>query len=72
MKEKSKAQRTRPDTDVNRRHPSPASGNRNRRSGENNGAVNSGNTINSVRSQETGELHTKKSVSGSDSDGQAE
>jgi len=72
MKEKSKAQRTRPDTDVNRRYPSPTSGSRNRQSGDNNGAVNSGNTINSIRSRDTGELHTKKGVTGSDSDGQAE
>jgi hypothetical protein len=72
MKEKSKAQRTRPDTDVNRRHPSPPLGNRNKQSSDNNGAVNSGNTINSVRSRDTGELHTKKSVTGSDADGKAE
>jgi hypothetical protein len=36
------------------------------------GEINRGNTMNIGGNARSGELHTKKSVSGSDSDGQAE
>jgi hypothetical protein len=62
--------RSRPDTDVPRA--SDTRKNKHTINARNNGAVNSANTIGSVRSRETGELHTKKAVTGSDSDGQAE
>jgi hypothetical protein len=38
----------------------------------NTGEMNRGNTMNIGNNPRSGELHTKKSVSGSDSDGQAE
>ncbi len=38
----------------------------------NTGAINSGNTINSGQNRKTADLHTKKGVTGSDSDGQAD
>ena len=39
---------------------------------KNTGAINSGNTINSGRSRETGQTHTKTGVTGSDTDGQVD
>jgi hypothetical protein len=45
--------------------------NENRRD-NNNGAVNSGNLVNSGRTKSRTELHTKSTVLGSDSDGQAD
>lgn len=70
LKNKQHPVRSRPDTDV----PDTSDKRRNKQTinTSNNGAVNSANTISSVRSRETGELHTKKTVTGSDSDDQAE
>jgi phosphoglucomutase len=69
-KNKQQPVRSRPDTDVP--GTSGTRKNKNTMNTRNNGAVNSANTIQSVRSRETGELHTKKTITGSDSDGQAE
>ena len=63
--------RRRPDTDVSRQQ-----GQKNRKtnnSDNNTGEMNRGNTMNTgYNNQQTDDLHTKKSVSGSDADGQAE
>jgi len=57
---------SKPDTAENAREK-----NENRRD-NNTGAVNAGNLVNSGRSKNTRELHTKNTVMGSDSDGQAD
>ena len=70
-KKKPNEKRTRPDTDVSgsgREKPQKQTNISNSRTGE----INRGNTIHTGYNQDTNELHTKKSVSGSDSDGQAE
>jgi len=64
---------THPEPDTHVANPKPNQKNTNETNNNTNtGAINSGNTINSGRSRETGELHTKKGVTGSDSDGQAD
>jgi hypothetical protein len=62
--------RPKPDTHVAKTQPMQKNDNETNNN-RNTGAINSGNTINSGRSRETGELHSKKGVTGSDADGQA-
>ena len=70
MPGKNKPTKTRPDTDVSRIDKSK---NRNQTNISNNtGEINRGNTINTGTPHQTTELHTKKTITGSDSDGQAE
>ncbi len=63
--------RERPDTDVARNEPVNKKQNQTNNSNRT-GEINRGNTINTGYSQRGDELHTKKSVTGSDADGQAE
>ena len=72
-KNKPNERRPRPDTDVARTG-KEKNKNQNQTNISNNktGEINRGNTIHTGYNQDTNELHTKKSVSGSDSDGQAE
>lgn len=72
MEDKNKKMpQTQPDEHVRKTQPMQKN-NEETNNNANTGAINSGNTINSGRSRETGELHTKTSVTGSDSDGQAD
>ena len=69
--DKNKGAHPEPDTHVANTQPMQKNTNETNNNA-NTGAINSGNTINSGRSRETGELHTKTGVTGSDSDGQAD
>jgi hypothetical protein len=63
--------RPRPDTDVSRRQ-GPKDKQQSNNSDSKTGEINRGNTQNIGYSQQPNELHSKKNVTGSDSDGQAE
>ena len=70
MQTKNKKTRVRPDTDVARKNPAPG-----KKTNDNNdatGAHGQSNAIHIDENRRTGQLHIKSSVSGSDSDGQAE
>ena len=63
--------RSRPDSNESRKE-NAMNRNQTNNSDRNSGEINRGNTRNTGYNQQSGELHTKKSVMGSDEDGQAE
>ena len=73
MATKNKTNSAKRQRDTHMTPPNPGRRNKNQtNNSDNTGEINRGNTINIGSNRNTGELHTKKSVTGSDSDGQAE